>query len=119
MRGLLRSWTCPNGLLAIFFLSILLPSVGKAQTGTFVAPPRTIADVAAILDQEKPDPGATARLTARADMTPPEGASRKVLAEFHYDRASARALLGRLNDSIADAEKAMELGQGAVDYAHL
>ena len=118
MRGLLRSWTCPNGLLAIFFLSILLPSVGKAQTGTFVAPPRTIADVAAILDQEKPDPGATARLTARADMTPPEGASRKVLAEFHYDRASARALLGRLNDSIADAEKAMELGQGAVDYAH-
>src|SRR5580658_10175346 len=38
---------------------------------TFVAPPRTIADVAAILDSEKPDPAKIAKRKADADAAPP------------------------------------------------
>jgi len=36
------------------------------------------------------------------------------LAQFYFDRGNARAQLGRLAESIADANKAMEVGRGAV-----
>ena len=37
---------------------------------TFVAPPRTIADIAAILDREKPDEAQIAKRKATADASP-------------------------------------------------
>jgi CHAT domain-containing protein len=37
------------------------------------------------------------------------------LARSYYARGNARAQLGRLNDALADANKAIELGRGAVD----
>ena len=39
----------------------------KAAPTSLVAPPRTISDVTAILDQQKPDPARTAQLQAAAD----------------------------------------------------
>ena len=45
----------------------------------FVAPPRTIADITAILDSEKPDPQKIAAIKAAADAPPPVGASREKL----------------------------------------
>ena len=103
--------------------SLILPSTaitpGHAQAPTFVAPPRTIADITAILDREKPDPAAIAKLQADAHKTPPTGASRAALAQFYFDRGNAHALLGQVNDAISDAQKAVELGQGAADFNHL
>lgn len=81
----------------------------------FVAPPRTIADITAILDNEKPDDAVIDKRRSAADAEPPGGASRAVLAQFYQDRGIARTQLGRVMDAIADADKAVELGRGAVD----
>ena len=82
---------------------------------SFVAPPRTISDITAILDSEKPDPALIAKLKAEADAGEPRAGSREDLARFYYARGNARAQLGRLNEAIADAEKSIAVSQGAID----
>src|SRR5262245_43007376 len=81
----------------------------------FVAPPRTIADITAILDSERPDPTRMYKIEAAADATPPAGAARDKLARFHYERGTARAGLGRLADAMADANTALEFGRGVME----
>ncbi len=85
-----------------------------ALPASFVAPPRTIADITAILDSEKPDVKTIEKLRAEADAKPTGRESREDLARFYFDRGNARAQLGRLADSIADANQAIETGRGAV-----
>lgn len=72
---------------------------------TFVAPPRNISDITAILDQEKPDPAKAARIKAEAEADPPASKDPRILADFYYQRAQARMLAGRPRDAIADCEK--------------
>lgn len=81
----------------------------------FVAPPRSIADIAAILDTEKPDAKKIDALKAVADAKPPGSGSREAIARFHYERGNARAQLGRSSEALADANKAIEVATGAVD----
>jgi CHAT domain-containing protein len=88
--------------------------VGNALPAGFVAPPRTIADITAILDNEKPDVKKLEELKEDGDSQPTGKESREDLAQFYFDRGNARAQLGRLADSIADANKAMEAGRGAI-----
>jgi CHAT domain-containing protein len=96
------------------------PQLGTAAVpAAFVAPPRTIADITAILDSEKPDPSRIAALKAAADAAPPAGAAADKLARFYYDRGNARTALGRLKDAMADANKALEIGRGAVELNQL
>src|SRR5262245_56136882 len=89
------------------FLLSTDPGTSHAQTATFVAPPRNISDITAILDQQKPDPSRAARNKAAADAEPPASGQ---LGQFYYRRGQARAALGRSEDAIADAQKAIELG---------
>ena len=89
-------------------------ATGTALPAGFVAPPRTISDITAILDSEKPDLKKIEELKADADAVPTGKESRGDLAQFYFDRGNARAQLGRLGESIADANKAMEVGRGAV-----
>jgi CHAT domain-containing protein len=77
---------------------------GNALPAGFVAPPRTIADVTAVLDSEKPDPAMLAKLKADADSEPGKQAS---VADFYLDRGTARALIGRNAEALADGEKAL------------
>ena len=95
------------------------PAAGPAAPVVFVAPPRTIADITAILDSEKPDPQKIEKIRAAADAHPPSGLARDKLARFYYERGQARSFLGRLNDSIADANKALETARGAVELNQL
>jgi CHAT domain-containing protein len=81
---------------------------------SFVAPPRTISDITAILDSEKPDLRVIRELQATADAAPTGSETREALAQFYLNRGNARAQLGRLADSIADANKAIEAGRGTV-----
>jgi CHAT domain-containing protein len=90
-----------------------------ALPSAFVAPPRTITDIAAILDSEKPDPAQIAKLHAEADAAVPANTPRAELAQFYYQRGNARSKLGRLADAIADANHAIEVGRGAVDANQL
>ncbi|HWF95026.1 MAG TPA: CHAT domain-containing protein, partial [Xanthobacteraceae bacterium] len=82
----------------------------------FVPPPRTIADITAILDGEKPDAATIARRKADADMAPPSNKSAAELTQFYYDRGTARALLGRNREALADAQKALEASKGASKF---
>jgi tetratricopeptide (TPR) repeat protein len=76
---------------------------------TLTALPRTTADVAAALDQEKPDPARQAKLKADADAPPPIGATRETLAKFYVNRGVARKELGRVLEAIGDFEEAATL----------
>jgi len=99
-----------RGILSLL-ASCAIPTLVSAQTVSFVAPPRTIADITAILDQEKPDPARAAKLQADADSQP-EGSNS---ADLYFRRALARWALGRADQSIADTRQAIEIGrkQGA------
>jgi CHAT domain-containing protein len=88
---------------------------GNALPAGFVAPPRTIADIAAILDSEKPDPATLARLKASADNEPAKNISQADLANFYYDRGTARSALGRNVEALADGEKGLATTQASGD----
>ena len=85
---------------------------GNALPAGFVAPPRTIADITAVLDNEKPDPATLAKLKADADSEPGKQAS---LADFYLERGTARSLLGRNVEALADGEKALAATQSSGD----
>jgi hypothetical protein len=80
--------------------------VAQDDSASLVAPPRNISDISAILDQQKPDSIAIAKLTETADAPPPPGIKGAALADFYYKRGQARTLLGR-DDAIDDAELAV------------
>ena len=86
--------------------------LGRALPAGFVPPPRTITDITAVLDKEKPDPKAVAEMKAQADAEPPRGASGSALARFYYERGNARLTLGRVGDAFDDTQKALPLAQG-------
>ncbi|MET0677542.1 MAG: CHAT domain-containing protein [Bradyrhizobium sp.] len=88
--------------------------VAGTVPAAFIAPPRTITDITAILDSEKPDLKTIKELQEEADSNPTGKESRQDLAQFYFDRANARAQLGRLADAIADANKAIETGRGTI-----
>lgn len=92
-----------------------LVAPGNALPAGFVAPPRTIADIAAILDSEKPDPATLARLKASADNEPAKNISQADLANFYYDRGTARSALGRNVEALADGEKGLATTQVSGD----
>ncbi len=85
---------------------------------SFVAPPRTIADITAILDSEKPDEAQIAKRKATADAAP-NGLTGPKLAQFLFDRASARALLARNKDALADGLQALDIAKHGMDVRFL
>jgi len=91
------------------------PSGAAPVAPIFVAPPRTIADITAILDTEKPDDAQIAKRKAEADATPPNNAPAAKLAIFYYDRAQARALLARSKDALADGLQALNIAKNGLD----
>ena len=90
-------------------------SPGTALPAGFVAPPRTISDITAILDGEKPDPKVIEKLKSDADAKPAGTESPRDLSRFYFDRSTARAQLGMVAEAIADASKGVEVGRGAID----
>src|SRR5215470_16469158 len=76
---------------------------------SFVAPPRTVADITAVLDQYQPDPAKVAAVRATADRQPPPGLAGLEAARFYYDRGMAARERGRLPQQLADLRRAAEL----------
>jgi CHAT domain-containing protein/tetratricopeptide (TPR) repeat protein len=110
-----RKLSRPNGAFkaAAFAVLMWLPSSASMmaeQTG-FVEPPRTIDDITAILDQQKPDDIRIAELRARADAEPRGDADTGALVRFFYFRAEAREATGRVAEAIADLKNGIELGR--------
>jgi CHAT domain-containing protein/tetratricopeptide (TPR) repeat protein len=92
------------------------PVLPSQPPASLVAPPRTISDVSAILDQQKPVASKIDELTAKADAPVPGGLKGPALGDFYYRRAQARAQLGRNELALADAELAVSNATGT-DYA--
>jgi hypothetical protein len=95
------------------------PSDAFSVQPTFVAPPRTTADINAVLDREKPDPDKIAARKAEADATPPIGAAPAALSQFYYDRAAARALLGRNQDALADGLQSLDAAKSSGEFGRI
>lgn len=89
--------------------------LGNALPAGFVAPPRTIADITTVLDNEKPDPATLAKLREEAEDEPEKGLSVSDLAEFYFDRGNAKSVLGRYADAIADGEKGLGIAGNGGD----
>jgi CHAT domain-containing protein len=96
---------------------VAAPAFG--QQPAFVAPPRTISDITAILDQEKPDGMVVAKMRADAEAEPPAGADRAILARFYYDRSHARSLLGESREALVDAENAAAYAEGSIELGEV
>jgi len=86
---------------------------GAATPVSFVPPPRTIADITAILDKQKPDPARRAASTARADGQPAAGLAPQDLADFYFQRSLSAMEIGRAQQSLDDVKKAYEIGSQA------
>ena len=85
-----------------------------AQTQTYVRPPRTIDDIAKILDQHKPNPVKIKQLQETADKKTPPNLAGIALADFLYERANAARELGRTQQRLADLREAYKLAKALV-----
>ncbi|HXF67738.1 MAG TPA: CHAT domain-containing tetratricopeptide repeat protein, partial [Burkholderiales bacterium] len=83
-----------------------------AHAQTPPAPPRTIHDITALLDQYKPDPAKVELLKARVVREPPPNAKPDELLAFLLDRAEAAGELGMATKQVADLRRAAELARG-------
>ena len=92
------------------------PSDATALRPSYVAPPRTTADIEAILGREKPDPAKIAARKESAKASPPATATAAALAQFYYDRGAARALLGRNQDALDDGLKALDAAKKSGEF---
>ncbi len=110
LDGLRCSGTVIVATVLLLVASMSAGSISRAQTAPPAATPpmRSIADITAILDQQKPDPNLIARRQRAAAAEPPANATGNDLAQFYFQRAQARADLGRAAEAIADADRAAE-----------
>ncbi|HUI17885.1 MAG TPA: tetratricopeptide repeat protein, partial [Alphaproteobacteria bacterium] len=84
--------------------------ITSSEEGQALAlPPRTISDITAVLDREKPDPAKVAAARAVADKAPPAGLDGAAAAHFYFDRGTSAGDLGRSAQELADYRKAVEL----------
>jgi CHAT domain-containing protein len=94
-------------LALLVLLVVLRPSVAAAEA----APPRSIADITAILDAEHPDPAKVAARTQAADAGPPAALDELALARFFAERSRAAAALGRITQALDDLRRALDIAR--------
>jgi hypothetical protein len=63
-------------------------SSAPSLSAGFIAPPRTVSDITAILDSEKPDLKKIEKLKANAEDEPTGKESKQELAKFYFDGGS-------------------------------
>ena len=78
----------------------------------FVAPPRTIKDITAILDKQTvADPEESDRLVAKADEKPPAAGDAETLARFYYARGKTADVIGRQRQQVEDLRTALQYAE--------
>ena len=95
------------------------PSDALAMRPSYTVPPRTTADINAILEREKPDPAKIAARREAADASLPVGVTAAALAQFHCDRGAARSLLGRNQEALDDGLKALDAAKKSGNFCEL
>jgi CHAT domain-containing protein len=87
------------------------------DSGTeYKAPPRSVEDILAVLDQYKPTdkPLSVERPRVAADAEPPATDNASALAQFHLERSRSRGLAGQRSKQIEDLRRAAELAKGTM-----
>ena len=74
---------------------------------SFTPPPKTIDDITAILDRERPDPEAMAAERAKANQQPPANISKRELTYFYQQRGRAARDIGDFKKYISDMKAAV------------
>jgi CHAT domain-containing protein len=108
-----------GAILLILCVPALAQQTPAAQSESFTPPPRTIADIRAVLDRERPDAAKVAERRRVADAQPPAGLSGLQLAYFYRERAAAAGEIGRLQQQVSDSRKALELAPQSSDPLEL
>ena len=114
MRRALRS----IAFVAVATTAVLRLDGAYAQSPAppaFVPPPRSIADITAILDQEKPDAAKIAKLTGAADAQPAVGLDDKAMIDFLVNRGDAAEAIGRNQQALDDLRKALAMAKAHGD----
>lgn len=93
----------------LFFLALISAYMLDGQAQVQTAPPRSVADIIAILDQYKPDEASLAKLRAQAEAQPPDTKHEQELAIFYHRRGRANKEVGNSKQQIADFETALRL----------
>ncbi|MDP6883494.1 MAG: CHAT domain-containing protein [Rhodospirillales bacterium] len=84
----------------------------------FVAPPRTIKDITAILDQQTiADPEESAQRVAKADEQPPAAGDAAALAKFYWARGKAANNVGREQQRLEDLRTALQYAEKTTSVA--
>ena len=81
--------------------------------GGFTPPPKTIKDITAILDAQKPDAEVIEKRRETADAKPPPGMRGAELAKFLWKRGLAAGKIGDARRQLADMKEAAPLSKGA------
>jgi CHAT domain-containing protein len=81
------------------------------KTATYKLPPRTIADIAKVLDENKPDPAKIAALQKAAEAPTPANLNGMAKALFLEERARAARDLGRTQQRVADLRAAYAIAR--------
>lgn len=103
----------PDGQRPAVSLDQARQITAQFQGQSFQPPPRTISDIAAILDAQRPDPAKTAALVAKADAQPAASLNPAARAEFLLERGMAAGELGRNAQRLADLREARRLANAA------
>ena len=75
--------------------------------------PKTVADISAILDQQKPDPKWVEKRKAVANLSPPDTQNKKQLIKFYLKRGKAASRVGKTVQQLKDLEKAEQISRTA------
>jgi tetratricopeptide (TPR) repeat protein len=81
----------------------------------FPQPPRTITDITAILDEQKPDPTYRAAVAARLAFPPPVGADAATMSLFYRNRSDAAVQSGLASQALSDAREGVRYARQAKD----
>lgn len=108
------NWLC-RAVVAALAINFGTPAAVAVEAQVPHAPPRTIFDITALLQQFKPDPLKVESAKARLAQQPPEGADAPALARFYFERARAADELGDVKKRLEDFRKAKEYVGGTVD----
>lgn len=103
----------PDGQRPAVSLDQARQIAAQFQGQGFQPPPRTISDIAAILDAQRPDPAKTAELVAKADAQPAASLNPAARAEFFLERGMAAGELGRNAQRLTDLREARRLASAA------
>lgn len=112
------NYRCLLAILLAGSLALPASAADPVDETAIRLPPRSINDIARMLDDYRQHDDLLRSLTATADASSPASDERRVLFDFYVRRGAAAGELGRVQQEITDLRQAVKYGeQGTGEYA--